>query len=386
MANTDILIHRVSPEKRKVIPSDPQTLGFGRHFTDHMFVSEYDPVNGWAMRRIEPYRMLQIDPAMTSLHYGQMVFEGLKAYRGADDGIYIFRWKKNAERLQASCRRLMMEAPPVELFGEALKQLVQIDHDWVPSAPGCSLYLRPFVIATDPFLGVRPSTTYAFVIIASPVGAYYKEGFNPTRILVSDEDVRAVRGGLGEAKTAANYAASLRGFVRATKLGYSQVLWLDAIERRYIEEVGTSNVFFKIGDEIVTPPLQGTILHGVTRDSTIRILRHWGLTVVERRITIDEMMEAVANGSLTEAFGTGTAAVISPVGTFHYKDRDIVVGGGQVGELTRKLYTYLTSLQAGREEDIFGWVERVDLDPGYDQAVLPLSELSNVALAQMAHA
>jgi branched-chain amino acid aminotransferase len=306
MANTDILIHRVSPEKRKVIPSDPQTLGFGRHFTDHMFVSEYDPVNGWAMRRIEPYRMLQIDPAMTSLHYGQMCFEGLKAYRGADDGIYIFRWKKNAERLQASCRRLMMEAPPVELFGEALKQLVQIDHDWVPSAPGCSLYLRPFVIATDPFLGVRPSTTYAFCIIASPVGSYYKEGFNPTRILVSDEDVRAVRGGLGEAKTAANYAASLRGFVRATKLGYSQVLWLDAVEHRWVEELNAMNVVFvwdRDGRTVVsTPPLTGTILEGVTRDSLLALAGRSDLDVVVEPTSIEHLRAGAEHATLRESF------------------------------------------------------------------------------------
>jgi branched-chain amino acid aminotransferase len=339
---------------------DPEKLGFGRYFSDHFFATEFVRGMGWHLTRIEPMRPLQIDPAAICLHYGQEVFEGLKAYRGKDNGIYLFRWRKNAERLRASCKRLMMECVDEEMFGRGLKTLVLLDREWIPDHPQASLYIRPTVIATDPYLGVRPGDEYAFYIIVGPVGPYYPQGFNPTRIWVSHELVRAVKGGLGEAKTAANYAHSLMAQQQATALGFTQVLWLDAIEHRWVEEVGTSNIFFVLKDEIVTPPLAGTILPGITRDSVITILRHWGMPVTERAISIEEVQERATQGTLLEAFGTGTAAVVSPVGLFSFKGTEFLVGGNKVGPIAQRLYDYLTRLQRGYEEDVFGWVERID--------------------------
>ncbi len=358
--NKTIAIRRVRPEARRAIPTDASKLGFGRYFSDHFFATEFDRQNGWHLTRIEPMRPLQIDAAAICLHYGQEVFEGLKAYRGKDDGIYLFRWQKNAERLRNSCRRLMMETVDEEFFGRAVKTLVLLEQEWIPRAPSSSLYIRPTVIATDPFLGVRPGDEYAFYIIVGPAGPYYPEGFNPVRIWVSSEDVRAVRGGLGEAKTAANYAHSLCAQHKAKSLGYTQVLWLDAIEHRWVEEVGTMNIFFVINDEVITPPLAGTILPGVTRDSVLTICRHWGMKVSERAISIDEVFEQASSGALTEAFGTGTAAVISPVGVLSYKGKEVVIGRNQTGPLANRLHDYLTRLQHGEEEDLFGWVERID--------------------------
>lgn len=360
MSPTRIAIRRVAPEKKKTIPTDYSKLGFGRHFSDHFFATEFDPDNGWHLSRIEPIRHLQIDPAAICLHYGQEVFEGLKAYRGKDDGIYLFRWQKNAERMRNSARRLMMQEIDDDCFGRAVKSLVLLDKDWIPNDPDCSLYIRPTLIATDPFLGVRPGLEYAFFVIVGPVGAYYPEGFNPVRIWVSDEDVRAVKGGLGEAKTAANYAHSLQAQTKAKKLGYTQVLWLDAIEHRWVEEVGTMNIFFVLNDELITPPLGGTILPGVTRDSVLAIAKHWGLKVTERCISIEEVMETAQSGELQECFGTGTAAVISPVGVLSYRGREVTINDNKTGPVAQRLYTYLTRLQHGEEEDIFGWVERID--------------------------
>jgi branched-chain amino acid aminotransferase len=358
--NQQIAIRRVRHEHRRAKPTDTKKLGFGRYFSDHFFATEFTRQGGWDLTRIEPMRPLQIDAASICLHYGQEVFEGLKAYRGKDDGIYLFRWQKNAERLRRSCARLMMETVDEEFFGRAVKTLVLVDQDWIPDDPDCSLYIRPTLIATDPYLGVRPGDEYAFFIIVGPVGAYYPEGFKPIRILVSEEDVRAVRGGLGEAKTAANYAHSLNAQKKAAKAGYSQVLWLDAIEHRMVEEVGTMNIFFKIKDEIVTPPLAGTILPGVTRDSVITICKHWGLTVKERPISIDEVVESAQTGALDEAFGSGTAAVIAPVGVLSYQGKEQIINGNQTGPLAQRLFSYLTKLQRGGEEDVFGWVERID--------------------------
>jgi branched-chain amino acid aminotransferase len=358
--NKQIAIVRVRAEHQRAKPTNSKKLGFGRYFSDHFFASEFDRQAGWHLTRIEPTRPLQIDPAAICLHYGQEVFEGLKAYRGKDHGIYLFRWQANAKRIQRSCARLMMESVDEEFFGRAVKCMVLIEKDWIPTDPDCSLYIRPTIIATDPYLGVRPGDEYAFFIIVGPVGAYYPEGFNPIRIWVSDEDVRAVKGGLGEAKTAANYAHSLCAQKKAAKLGYTQVLWLDAIEHRYVEEVGTMNIFFKLGDEIVTPPLGGTILPGVTRDSVITICKHWGLPLVERRITIDEVVAAARSGLLKEAFGTGTAAVIAPVGVFSYQGQEVTINDNRTGPLSQRLFDYLTRLQRGEEEDIFGWVERID--------------------------
>jgi branched-chain amino acid aminotransferase len=360
MADKRIAIRRVRSVHQRAKPTETTKLGFGRYFSDHFFATEFDRANGWHMTRIEPQRQLQIDPAAICLHYGQEVFEGLKAYRGKDNGIYLFRWQKNAERLRNSGRRLMMETVDEEFFGRALKTLVLLDQDWIPQDHACSLYIRPTLIATDPFLGVRPGDEYAFYIIAGPVGAYYPEGFNPIRIWVSEEDVRAVKGGLGEAKTAANYAHSLHAQKKAASLGYTQVLWLDAIEHRWVEEVGTMNIFFRTKNELITPPLGGTILPGVTRDSVIAIAKDWGLKVEERRISIDEVIETARTGDLLEAFGTGTAAVISPVGVLSYKGREVTINNNQTGELSRRLYDYLGKLQHGEEPDKFGWVERID--------------------------
>lgn len=360
MPDLRIAIRRVREVQKRAKPTDFSGLGFGRYFSDHFFATEFNRQNGWHLTRIEPMRMLQIDPAAICLHYGQEVFEGLKAYRGKDDGIYLFRWQKNAERMRNSCKRLMMETVDDKLFGRAVKSLVLLDKDWIPNDPSCSLYIRPTIIATDPQLGVRPGDEYAFYIIVGPVGAYYREGFNPVRILVSEEDVRAVRGGLGEAKTAANYAHSLCAQKKATSLGYSQVLWLDAIEHRWVEEVGTMNIFFVIDDELVTPPLAGTILPGVTRDSVLTIAKKWGMKVSERPISIDEVVDYAHSGKLQECFGTGTAAVISPVGMLSHRGKEVTINNSKVGPLAKKFYDYLTALQHGEVEDPFGWVERID--------------------------
>lgn len=360
MKDDRIVLRRVRDECRRAKPQAGDELGFGRYFSDHFFATEYDPENGWRHTRIEPIRPLSIEPAAICLQYGQEVFEGLKAYRGKDNGIYLFRWRSNAQRLQRSCERLMMQCVDEDSFGRAVKSLVLVDRDWVPDDPECSLYIRPTVIATDPFLGVRPSNEYAFYVIVGPVGAYYPEGFNPVSIWVSEEDVRAVKGGLGEAKTGANYAHSLCAQQKAAKLGYAQVLWLDAIEHRWVEEVGTMNIFFRIKDELITPPLAGTILPGVTRDCVIKICERWGVSVKERMISIDEVIETAQSGDLQEAFGTGTAAVISPVGSLSYKGHETVINRREVGEMSKKLYKYLNALQRGEEEDVFGWVERID--------------------------
>ena len=358
-ADRRIVIQRAREGQLRAKPTG-KNLKFGRYFTDHFFATEYEREVGWRFTRIEPMRTLQIDAAAICLHYGQEVFEGLKAYSGKDGGIYLFRWKRNAARLRNSCRRLMMEPVDEDFFGRAIKSLVLLERDWIPNEPGCSLYIRPTLIATDPFLGVRPGNEYAFYVIVGPVGSYYEGGFNPVSIWVSDEDVRAVKGGLGEAKTAANYAHSLCAQQKATRLGHDQVLWLDAIEHRWVEEVGSMNIFFRIGDEVVTPPLAGTILPGVTRDSVITICEHWGIKVTQRPISIDEVFELSESNELKEVFGTGTAAVISPVGRLSYQERETTIGNNCTGELAAKLHDYLNGLQRGYEEDIFGWVERID--------------------------
>ena len=360
MPKQRIVLHHAREEQLKNKPSDYSTLGFGKFFSDHFFATEFDRENDWHLTRIEPSRLLQIDAAAICLHYGQEIFEGLKAYKGKDDGIYLFRWQKNAERMRNSAKRLMMEMIDEDFFGQAIKSLVLLERGWIPDDETCALYVRPTLIATDPFLGVRPGDEYAFYAIVGPVGAYYPQGFNPVPIWVSDEDVRAVKGGLGEAKTAANYAHSLFAQQKAKKLGYTQVLWLDAIEHRWIEEVGTMNIFFRINDVLITPPLHGTILPGITRDSVITIAKDWGVKVEERPISIEEVIEAALSGELQEAFGSGTAAVISPVGLLSYKGREVTINDNKTGEFSQKVYDYLTRLQRGYEEDKFGWVERID--------------------------
>jgi branched-chain amino acid aminotransferase len=343
---------------QKPRPKDSD-LGFGRYFTDHMFLMDYTRDKGWHDPRIEPYQSLDLDPAAMVLHYGQEVFEGLKAYHLPDGGIALFRPDKNIERLNASARRMVMPEVDPNLVLQAMKELVLLERDWIPTSEGTSLYIRPTMIANEPALGVRPAKQYLFYIIAGPVGAYYPEGFKPTRIFVTDEYVRAAKGGSGAAKTSGNYGRTLLAAKQATERGYTQVLWLDARERKYVEEVGTSNIFFLVEDELVTPPLGGTILPGITRDSVLELARSWGLNVSERLISIDEVVEGCKSGTLKEMFATGTAAVISPVGEIGYQGEVLVIADGGTGELSQTLYNEITAIQYGHEDDPFGWRVRL---------------------------
>jgi branched-chain amino acid aminotransferase len=335
---------------------DETKLGFGTQFTDHMFNMDYAPGKGWHNPRIEPYGPIAMDPATMVLHYGQGVFEGLKAYRTVSGRIQLFRPIDNFRRLNRSNDILCIPKIDENFALEALKELLKIEQDWVPREPETSLYIRPTIFASDPFLGVRASHTYRFFIILSPVGAYYPEGFNPVKILVEKEHVRAVPGGTGEAKTLGNYAASLLAGQKAHEAGYTQVLWLDGVERQYIEEVGSMNIFFVIGGELVTPALQGSILPGITRDSVLQLARMWKLKVSERRISIQETLEANEKGALQEIFGSGTAAVISPVGQIKYGERVVTVGDGNVGPIAKRLYNAITDIQYGRAEDPKNWI------------------------------
>ncbi|MEK4229994.1 branched-chain amino acid aminotransferase [Solibacillus sp. FSL H8-0538] len=330
-------------------------LGFGQIFTDHMFVMDYTAGQGWHDARIIPYQPLSLDPSAMVFHYGQTVFEGLKAFVTAENEVLLFRPDRNFKRLNASNDRLCIPTIDEELALEALKQLVIVDREWIPNAPGTSLYIRPFIIATEPYLGVSPSKKYQFIIIMSPVGSYYKEGINPVKILVEQHYVRAVVGGTGEAKTGGNYASSLKGQELASKEGYSQTLWLDGKENRYVEEVGSMNIFFKINGKVITPALNGSILSGITRDSMIQVLKSKNIPVEERQIAFEEVLEAAKAGTLEEAFGTGTAAVISPIGEFKWQDEKIIVNNGEIGEVTQTLYETLTGIQNGTIEDAFGW-------------------------------
>jgi len=343
---------------QKPRPQDGE-LGFGKYTTDHMFLMDYSAGEGWHNARIEPYGALRLDPTAMVLHYNQEVFEGLKAYHLVDGGIGLFRPEKNIERMNGSARRMVMPELDPDLFLRAMKELILLDRAWIPKSEGTSLYIRPTMIASEPGLGIRPAKEYLFFIVLGPVGAYYPEGFNPTKIYVSDHYVRAIRGGVGEAKTSGNYGATLYVSREASQKGYTQVLWLDAIERKYVEEVGTSNIFFFINDELVTPPLGGTILPGITRDSVLQLASHWGINAVERPISIVEVVEGCKSGSLKEMFATGTAAVISPVGLVCYKGEDVQVADSQTGELSRKLYDEITGIQYGRREDPFGWRLRI---------------------------
>ena len=340
-------------------PKPTGDLEFGTIFTDHMFIMDYEEGKGWHDARITPYEPLSIDPAAMIFHYGQTIFEGLKAYHTEDGSIQLFRPEKNFERMNNSNKRMVMPQIDEDFALQALKKLLNIEKDWVPTTEGTSLYIRPFIIATQSYLGVAPSTNYKFMIILSPVGSYYKEGINPVKIAVENKYVRAVLGGTGEAKTAGNYASSLIAEELMTKGGYAQVLWLDGIEKKYIEEVGSMNVFFKVNGEIITPKLTGSILPGVTRDSVIQLLKHWDIPVTERKISMAEIAEAHANGTLEEAFGTGTAAVISPVGQLTWNDQDFKINNGETGEIAKKLYDTLTSIQYGKTEDPFGWIQKV---------------------------
>ncbi len=339
---------------------DPSTLGFGHYFTDHMFVMEYDPENGWHDQRIVPFGNISIHPAATVLHYGSEIFEGLKAYRRADGKVQLFRPIENIRRMNNSAERLCLPQIPEDMAFEILTEFVKCEQDWTPSKEGTSLYLRPFMFGNDESLGVHTVHHVTYMIIASPSGSYYKEGINPVKIMIEDQDVRAVRGGTGYAKCGGNYAASNRAGERAEKKGYSQVLWLDGVERKYIEEVGAMNVMFKIGGEIVTPKLTGSILPGITRKSCIEVLKDEGYNVSERLLSIDELEAAMANGTLEEAWGCGTAAVVSPIGELAYKDEVFTVNGGRIGPVTQHLYDTLTGIQWGKTEDKFGWTVQID--------------------------
>ena len=347
-----IRISRASAKKAK--PKDSE-LTFGTVFTDHMFVMNFQEEKGWYDPRVEPYGPLAMDPAAAVLHYAQAVFDGLKAFRGRDGSVRLFRPQKHVERLILSSQRLCIPPLDPELALKSLVTLVGIEKDWVPSTVGTSLYVRPTIIANEPFLGVRPAKSYIYYVILSPVGAYYPEGINPVKILVVDKYVRAVEGGVGSAKTGVNYAASLYAAEEAKHAGFTQVLWLDGRERKYIDEVGTMNIMLKIGDEVVTPPLSGTILAGVTRDSALTLMRDWGLRVAERPVTIDEVAAAASKGTLEEVWGTGTAAVISPVGELAYRGERLVINGGRIGKLTQKLYDTIVGIQYGTAPDPRGW-------------------------------
>ncbi|MGN0347958.1 MAG: branched-chain amino acid aminotransferase [Roseburia sp.] len=345
-------------EKREVLKQKPdQTkLGFGKYMTDYMFMMDWTVEDGWKDARIVPEGPITLNPSCVTLHYAQETFEGLKAYRTADGRVQLFRPDKNAQRMIRSNERLCMPELPVEMFVEAVKEIVKVEEDWVPSEPGTSLYIRPFMFATESSLGVHMATSYLFMIICCPVGAYYEEGINPVKILVEDELVRAVKGGTGFAKCGGNYAGSILGQVKAEKMGYSQVLWLDGAHRKYVEEVGTMNIMFKIAGEIYTAPIEGTVLPGVTRDSMLQILRKWGYKINEVALSIDELMKAGHNGTLEEVFGTGTAAVVSPVGVLRYKDDEIVINDFKIGALTQRLYDTLTGIQWGMLPDEYGWI------------------------------
>ena len=344
-------------KERKPSIEDESSLVFGRTFTDRMFVMEYDTGRGWHSARIQPYGPFTLDPAALVLHYAQEIFEGLKAFRRADGSIALFRPKDNIARFNRSARRLCMPEIDEDFFFHALKELIRLEADWVPHSEGTSLYIRPTMIATQPVLGVKPSDQYLCYIILSPVGPYYKGGFKPVRIWISDEHVRSAPGGTGEAKTGGNYAASLLAAREAAEKGFDQVLWLDAVERKYVEEVGSMNICFVYDDKIITSPLRGTILDGITRRSILTLAREMGLEIEERAMTVDEIIEGAASGRLTEAFGTGTAAVVSPVGQFTYHDRTVTLGDNQVGPMTMKFYDALTGIQYGRHPDPHNWVE-----------------------------
>lgn len=343
--------HKEKPNENK--------LGFGKYFTDHMFIMDYEGSKGWHNPRIVPYAPLVLDPSTMIFHYGQGIFEGLKAYNTEDGRVLLFRPEKNFERANHSNERLCIPAIDENFALEAIRTLVEVDKDWIPKAKDTSLYIRPFIISTDPYLGVKPSSTYMFIVILSPVGAYYPEGLNPVKIYVEDEYVRAVKGGIGFAKTLGNYAASIKSQEKAAEKGYTQVLWLDGIEKKYIEEVGTMNVFFKINGEIITPALNGSILAGVTRDSAIQLLKSWGIKVTERKLSIDEVYEAHSKGQLEEIFGTGTAAVISPVGELNWEGHIIKINEGKIGEISQRLYDTITGIQFGRLPDTMNWTVEV---------------------------
>ena len=354
----EIKFTKASALKAKPQPGDK--LGFGHIFTDYMLVMPYDEGQGWHDPEIKPYGTIDLSPAAMCFHYGQEVFEGLKAYRTADGKVQLFRPEENFKRLNKSNERLVIPELPVELGMQCLTELIKIEKDWVPSKEGESLYIRPFIIAVDPFLGVKPGEHYLFIIILSPSGAYYETGLNPVNIYVESKYVRAVRGGMGFAKTGGNYAASLIGQDEAHKQNYSQVLWLDGVEQKYIEEVGSMNIFFVIDGEVVTPKLTGSVLPGITRKSALEVCKSKGIPCSERRITIEEVAKAYDEGKLDEVFGTGTAAVISPVGHLKWGDKVMTINDNKIGKISQMLYDTMTGIQWGKIPDTFGWTVKIE--------------------------
>jgi branched-chain amino acid aminotransferase len=341
-------------------PRPPESsLGFGRHFTDHMFVMEWTSQKGWHGDRVVPYGPFSIDPAAAALHYGQAMFEGLKAFRAQDGRVRLFRLDRHTRRMEAGAPRLCMPSPPPERLAQGIRAVVSADKDWCPSSPGTSIYVRPTLVATEPFLGVRPAEQYLLFVILSPVAAYYAEGLKPVKIYVEERYTRAAPGGLGGVKAGANYAASLLAAESARKQGYAQVLWLDAATHSRFEEVGTMNLMVRIGDEVVTPPLSDTILSGVTRDCVLTLARSWGLPISERALTVEEVVSAHRRGALKEVFGCGTAAVISPVGELGIGGERIVINDGAIGEVARRLYDEITGIQTGARPDPAGWLTEV---------------------------
>ena len=348
----------IKNENPKAKP-DSNSLGFGKFFTDHMFIMDHDYENGWHNARIVPYGNISLSPASTVLHYGEEIFEGMKAYLTESGKIQLFRPYENAKRMNASAERLCLPEIPEEMFVEAIKKLVEIDKEWIPTAKGTSLYIRPFMFGNDETLGVHTVHHSTFMIILSPVGSYYKEGLNPVKILIETEDVRAVRGGTGFAKCGGNYAASSRAGKKAEEKGYSQVLWLDGVERKYIEEVGAMNVMFKINGEVITPALLGSILPGITRKSCLDVLRKEGIKATERKLSLEELTTAVENGTLEEAWGCGTAAVISPIGLIEVNGKKYEINNGKIGPVSQMLYDKITGIQTGKLADEFNWTVEV---------------------------
>ncbi|HEX7929098.1 MAG TPA: branched-chain amino acid aminotransferase [bacterium] len=354
-----ITVQPASKAERRPKPQDESKLGFGKIYSDHMFTMEWSVAAGWHKATVSKFAPLTLSPATLCLHYGQMIFEGLKAYRTDKPEVNLFRPLKNHERFNASAARLDMEGVPEDVWMDAIQTLMELDHEWVPYSAGASLYIRPTMIATEPYIGLKSSGSLLFFIITGPVGAYFPEGFNPVKIVVEDRYSRAGPGGLGAAKTAANYAVSLLAEKEAQKKGFTQVLWLDAAERKYVEEVGSMNILFKIGGKVITPPLGGTILAGVTRDSVLQMLKSWNVPTEERKLSIEEVAQAHKDGTLEEVFGAGTAAVISPVGVLHYKGNNLTISDGKTGPLARKLFDEITAIQWGKKPDPFQWIHRV---------------------------
>lgn len=338
---------------------DSTKLGFGNYFTDHMFMMDYEKGVGWHDARIVPFGPMEMHPASVVFHYGAEIFEGMKAYRRPDGTVQLFRPIENVRRMNNSAERLCLPQMDESEMLQAIETFVQTEQDWVPSEPGTSLYIRPFMFGNDPKLGLHDIVTARFVIIASPVGSYYAEGLNPVAITIETEDVRAVRGGTGYAKCGGNYAASTRAGAKAEQKGFTQVLWLDGVERKYIEEVGAMNVMFKINGEVITPALTGSILPGITRKSCIELLKQRGIPVTERRLSVDELIDAMNSGTLEEAWGCGTAAVVSPIGLLAYHDKSYTVNGGKIGPVTQYLYDTLTGIQWGKTPDPFGWTVQI---------------------------